>query len=417
MLNWFLLALLGYVILCSIIQVVVTSRLATVFGSRMTPPEDLGVPKAAVILAIRGPDPSLQATVRALANQAYPDYKLFVVIDHVEDPAWSIVEGICAEFPDRIQISALRKPLVTCSLKNSSMAQALSELDSSYEMVAFADGDMLVHKTWLRELVQPLTDPNIQVSTGNRWYLPSDAGLGSMSRYFWNVGVVVQLWLNEFVLPGSMAARSDALKKMELVDALRTSLFDGPAFMRQIRRAGFKVQFVPSVMIANREQISLRDFTAWVERQTVVLGTAEKGNWYLLAFNALHVCICVFAPLLAIFMGLWTSEPRLLHWALFTAGCYWGVMSLSVMVLERAVRGVLHVDRKELRWFTWQKAISAAPGLLLAHLIPMVALARAATRRTVRWRGIVYEIRGPGDVRMLDYTPFKEQMAPDRSVL
>jgi hypothetical protein len=416
MLKFFLLGMLGYVILCSIIQVCVTLRLLTVFRARVEPLHDFDFPKAAIILAIRGPDPSLERNIRALLAQAYPNCKLFVVVDHVEDPAWQLVEKIRDEIPDRIQVSVLKVPLSTCSLKCSAMAQAVSELDASYEVVAFADGDVLAHSTWLRELVEPLADPSIGVSNGSRWYLPSDSGLGSMTRYFWNAGVVIQLWLNEYVWPGSMAFRSDALNKMGMVAALRNSLFDGPVVVREIRRAGYNVRFVPSVMIANREQISLGDFTSWAERQTLVASSLGT-NWLVLGFNAAHIAICVFAPPLAALVAVGFSESTVLGWALLAAASYWCAMSLSVLALERAVRSVLTLDQKEIRWFSWPKALSAMPGIVLAHLVPLLAALRAARRRTVNWRGIEYEIRGPDEVHMLNYKPYHGTISPGESVL
>jgi cellulose synthase/poly-beta-1,6-N-acetylglucosamine synthase-like glycosyltransferase len=417
MLKFFLLGLLGYVILCSIIQAFVTLRFILVLRTPVVASNEFAFPRAAIILVIRGPDPSLEENIRALLAQIYPDYKLFVVIDHIEDPAWPIVAKIRNEIPDRIQVSVLKEPLNTCSLKCSAMAQAIGDLDPSYEVVAFADGDVLVHQTWLRELVEPLSDPKIGVSTGNRWYLPSDSSLGSMTRYFWNVGVVMQLWLNEFVWPGSMAIRSDALDKMGMVAALRTSLFDGPAVVRQVRSAEYNVRFVPSVMITNREQISLRDFTSWIERQTVVAGSAERHNWLLLAFNALHVAVCVFAPPLVAITAFGLSDSTILSWALLSVTCYWLVMSFSVLALERAVRGILSSHQTEFRWFSWQKAFSAAPSILLAHLVPLVAFIRAFSRKTVTWRGIEYELRGPNDVQMLHYRPYGKTVNPSESVL
>lgn len=417
MLSFLLLGLSGYVILCSVIQATVTLRLVRLFRTRASPPPGFAPPKAAIILAVRGPDPTLEQNVRALAAQHYPDYRLFIVVDHVDDPAWKIVERVRDELPDRIQIAALREPVATCSLKCAAMAQAIEGLGPDYEMVAFADGDVLAHPSWLRELVEPLADPQIGASTGNRWYLPTDSSLGSMTRYFWNVGVVFQVWLNEFVLPGSMALRADAIEKTGLAGALRRSLFDGPAVVREIRRAAFKVRFVPTVMIPNRERISLRAFTQWVERQTIVAGTAEKNNWRLLALNALHIAICVFAPPLAALIGWWSSDDSALRWGLVALACYWGVMSLGVIAVERAVRSVLTLDEKEIRWFSWPKALSAVPGLLLAHLIPLLAFARTVTRKTVHWRGIEYEIGRADGVCMRRYAPYGQQVNSGESVL
>lgn len=416
MLNFFLWGMLGYVILCSIIQACVTLRLVTVFRTPVVPSDNFGLPKAAIILAIRGLDPSLERNARALLTQLYPDYKLFVVVDHVEDPAWQVFEKIRNENPDRIQLSALRERFSTCSLKCSAMAQATSELDASYEVVAFADGDVLAHKTWLRELVEPLADPSVGASTGNRWYLPSDSGLGSITRYFWNAAGVIQIWLHEFVWPGSMAFRADALNKMGMAAALRKSLFDGPVVVRELRRAGYKVRFVPSVMIANREQISLGAFTSWVERQTLVASSLGT-NWLVLGINAAHLAICVFAPPLTALIAFGFSESTMLRWALLATASYWLAMSLSVFALECAVRRILTLDQKDIRWFSGSKALSAVPGILLAHLVSLLAAFRATRRRTVNWRGIEYEIQGPDEVRMLNYKPYRGTSNPGQSVL
>lgn len=417
MVKFFSLGMAGYVILCSIIQIIVAVRFLNFLRRGATRSGGLVLPKAAIILVIRGPDPFLEFNVKALIDQRYPDFMLFVVVDHIEDPAWPLIEKLRSQNPERIQASFLREPLTTCSLKCSAMAQAITDLDSSYEVVAFVDGDASVHRTWLLDLVAPLADPDVGAVTGNRWYVPGDGGLGSITRYLWNVGVVMQLWLNGFIWPGSMAFRSRDLEKMGMVKALRTSLFDGPAVVREVRRAGLKVSFAPSAMIANREQISLQDFAFWVERQTVVAGSAEKNNWAVLSLNALHVSVCVFAPVAALIIALALSDTTLLAWGVISAASYWLSMSVSVWVIELAIRRILISHGEEVRWFSWRAALIAVPSILLAHLVPLLALLRAASRDTVEWRGITYEVRGLGNARMLNYKPFGKDVNSRDSVL
>ena len=307
MLKLFLIGILCWIFIYSIGQLFVVARFVQVFRTGLKKPHHFIFPKAAIVLAIRGPDPSLDRNIRALLEQNYPEYRLFIVVDHVEDAAWPIVGRIRDEMPDRVQVSSLNAPLDTCSLKCSALVQAITELDPSYEVVAFADGDTLVHQTWLRELVEPLADAGIGVSTGSRWYLPSDSGLGSMTRYFWNAGAVVQIWLNGYAWPGSMAMRRNVLNDTGIASAWRNSLFDGPAVVRQIRHAGYRVWSVPSVIIVNRERISLTDFSSWVERQAVV-ARSLGGDWYILALHSVNITLCVLVPLLAWCVG--SSDPR-----------------------------------------------------------------------------------------------------------
>ena len=415
MLKLFLIGILGWIFIYSIGQSFVVGRFVQVFRTVLRKPHHFIFPKAAIVLAIRGPDPSLDRNIRALLEQNYPEYKLFIVVDHVEDAAWPIVGRIRDEMPDRVQVSCLNDPLDTCSLKCSALVQAIAELDASYEVVAFADGDTLVHRSWLRELVEPLADPGIGVSTGSRWYFPSDSGLGSMTRYFWNAGAVVQIWLNGYAWPGSMAMRQDVIKDTGIASAWRNSLFDGPAVVRQIRHAGYRVWSVPSVIIVNRERISLTDFGAWVERQAVV-ARSLGSDWYILALHSVNITLCVLAPLVALCVG--SSDPGIQRWALVAAASYWCVTLLSMVVLERAVRSALTVDVGDIRWFNWPKALASLPSLLLVHFVVLRAFIRSISQRKIVWRGITYEIRGAGEVKMLNYSPFREATTePDESVI
>src|SRR5262245_60372909 len=56
-------------------------------------------PKAAVILCLRGADPSLSDCLQAIASQDYPNYEVRVVVDCHEDPAWNVAHKIAAGAP------------------------------------------------------------------------------------------------------------------------------------------------------------------------------------------------------------------------------------------------------------------------------------------------------------------------------
>lgn len=412
MLNFALFGILAWIIIYSIGQSLVVAAFVRAFRRAVGQVKGHR-PKAAVILAVRGADPSMERNIRALLAQDYPDYKVFIVVDHVEDTAWPIVRAICDTAPEMAQVSVLTERLGTCSLKCSALVQAVTALDPNYEVVAFADGDTLVHRTWLQELAGSLSDPEVGVSTGARWYLPSDAGLGSMTRYFWNVGAVVQIWLNGFAWPGSMAIKASVLREAGIVAAWRDSLFDGPIVVQQVRGAGYKIRFVPSVMIVNRERISLADFSAWVERQAVV-ARSLGSDWYLLAVHAVNIVVCVIAPA----FGLLSAEPDISRLSLIAATSYWGVTILSALVLEWTIRKALAVHEHDVEWFDWAKALSALPSLILVHFVVLRAFAFSVVRRRIRWRGINYEIGIRNDVRMLDYAPFRlASNEPDRSVM
>ncbi|HRX79854.1 MAG TPA: glycosyltransferase family 2 protein, partial [Pirellulaceae bacterium] len=84
--------------------------------SRKAPPpaEDATLPKAAVLLCLRGADPNLTHSLRRLLRQDYPDYKLFIAVDSEKDPAWNIVRQTIAELgATNVVVAPLRQRLKT----------------------------------------------------------------------------------------------------------------------------------------------------------------------------------------------------------------------------------------------------------------------------------------------------------------
>ena len=72
---------------------------------------DLALPKAAIVLSIRGPAPSLPECLTRLAEQDYPQYRIHLVVDHPTDPANAII-GNWLETKPRRPVSISFLPLV-----------------------------------------------------------------------------------------------------------------------------------------------------------------------------------------------------------------------------------------------------------------------------------------------------------------
>jgi cellulose synthase/poly-beta-1,6-N-acetylglucosamine synthase-like glycosyltransferase len=74
-------------------QIVWAWRLAACYPPTETSgASDRELPRAAVVLSVRGADPSLVDCLQRLLCQDYADYELHVVIDSEHDPAWELVQ-------------------------------------------------------------------------------------------------------------------------------------------------------------------------------------------------------------------------------------------------------------------------------------------------------------------------------------
>ncbi len=286
--------------------------------------------------------------------------------------------------------------------------EAVDQLDPSYEVIAFLDGDAPPHRGWLRELVEPLADPAIGVTTGNRWYTPDQVSWGSMVRYFWNAGAIVQVWLNGIIWAGSMALRRNVVDQIDLVASWRKSLSVDGTVVRRLKAAKLRAQFIPSVIMPNREDITIKSFTPWSERQLVAARSSGAG-WAVVLFHAFAIGLCVFAPVVIALVGAVMRDWQitLLGVAAFVA--YWGGAALSTTAIELGMKSVLRRNQVSGRWIGSRALLYYFPSLVLSHFVYFKALAGATVRKQVSWRGIEYRIASVNDVQMVEYRPYVGQ--------
>lgn len=367
---------------------------------------DQDCPKAAVLLSVRGPDPFLAESVEKLLNQDYPNYDVRIVVDHRDDPAWEVIQGVVQRLPAKnVRVEPLTERLGTCALKANSLLQAIAGLDDSYEVIAVLDSDTVPHRTWLRELVAPLRDPQVGVASGNRWYMPRNPTLGSLVRYNWNAAAVVQMYWNQFTWGGSIAIRGTLVRESELQDRWRKAIAEDTAVYGVVKNHGLRAAFVPSLMIVNRESCSLGEFYSWVRRQLLV-GRLQHGGWPMVflhgASTSIVLLVAVVLLLLAILQQQWQAAG-------FLAGglaSYALVMLAGLGLLEAAVRRTVRQRNEPTRWMslgTFAKLLLTLP---LTQILYASALPTIRFMREVTWRGVRYQIDGPWNVRLITYQPF-----------
>lgn len=375
-------------------------------------------PKAAVILSMRGPDPFLEATLEGLLTQEYPNYEIHLIVDSKHDPVLQDIErALASRKAQSVIVSILEDRHATCSLKCSALIQAVRSLSPECEVVAFCDGDAPPHKQWLSDLVTPLSDPRVGASTGNRWFVPTADSWGSLVRYMWNIGGVVQVWLNGIGWAGSMAMRIEVIEKVELLSSWSRSLSVDAAVFRQMRDHGLRIQFVPNVIMINHERISLPQFVSWVQRQLVAARSCGSG-WRLVALHGINLAGTQLLALGTALAGWAAGNEQVMWMGAIGIGVYWGSSMLAAWATEWGIRRITAMNGKRIGW-QQNVAFLLLPAMLLTQVVYPIALGRACYRRRVSWRGIEYDIRGAGHVMMLQYRPYRapsEQTATESIV-
>ncbi|MBE9214083.1 glycosyltransferase family 2 protein [Plectonema cf. radiosum LEGE 06105] len=375
------------------------------------------LPIATIVLCLRGADPFLPKCLEALLNQNYPNYELQIVVDNYQDPAWEMVTQTVKNIAVKhVKINCLRVARSTCSLKCSALLQAVSELDDNCQVVALVDADTIVHSNWLRELISPLTDPQIGATTGNRWYLPQGRYWGSVIRYIWNVAAVAQMQFYRIPWGGSLAIKTEIFRQTGLLSKWEQAFNEDTMIQHILQQQGLTVKFVPSILMLNREECDLKSFFAWVKRQ-LLCSRLYHNSWSAIA---IHGILTTVLPLTAIMLLLITYLNG--EWSIngyFAGGLaiYIVTQLLCLVILEYQVRGIFQQKGETVPSVDIRTIFKVLLALPLTQIVYSLALTSAMFMRQVEWRGITYQIKGPWDIKLVKYQPYSYSEKPVDSIL
>lgn len=370
-------------------------------------------PQTAVILCVRGADPSLHDCLRGLAGQTHSNFTVHVVVDHKSDPALGVLREAALR-DRRIRIHEIPGPPPRHrGLKVTAILHAVRQLPVSVERVAFIDADVIAHPNWLRELTEPLADPAIGACTGTRWFIPDDTGLGSLVRTEWNFYATAFMVRHSILWGGSFAMRAAALEEALREGLWEYKLCEDTCLGDFFRRVGRRTVIVPSVAMANPETCTLSGSAAFITRQQTFTWLYSAAAGQIIGFGMIFTALCLITPVfaaLAVWQGsLFTASAGVLAYVLLHA---------AVVQLEWRGHRLPYVLRPEM---ASQPVSSATPlwklyvAQLLCAAISFYACVRAVFAVQMSWRGIQYRIqRSPVRVEMLQYRPFSETRTLER---
>jgi cellulose synthase/poly-beta-1,6-N-acetylglucosamine synthase-like glycosyltransferase len=363
------------------------------------------LPKVAVVLCLRGADPTLERCLEGLLTQDYPYYVVVIIVDHPSDPAWEIAQASVQQHPHvPVRVEPLRVAADSCSLKCSSLIQAISALDDSFEVVALLDADTVPAGDWLRELVTPFADPKIGATTGVRWFMPSPATWASVGRYHWGAAATVACHTLGIAWGGTLAIRRDVFRRQQLLEKWSKAYCEDTMTRSILKPLGLRLKMVPTLVQVNHEPCTLRGFFSWCVRQVLTTRLYHSAWWVILG----HGLVSVFSfvvPILLMIWALWRQEWRSAGWLGLSVLVYWLVLWIELLAVEAGVRQAVRRRGQRASWLTPTALVKSFLAIPFTQLVYGGVLAAACTVRRICWRGIWYEIDGPWKVKMRSYRP------------
>ena len=403
------------------VLMVVSRRLFQDFqatSSEELPPNGIR-PPAAVILCIRGADPTLGACLDGILTQEYPDFEVHVVLDSRSDPAADVVRDAIRETAGlNARVHILEDPDARRGLKVSAILQALNLIPERFQMIAFLDADAEPHPNWLRDLVLPLQSPGTGATSGVRWFEPSTENMGSLIRAKWNLYAVALMRHFNIAWGGSFAIRRDVLERTDLLNRWLKTLCEDTCLGDTLTEAGYQVRMVPEVSMINRESTTIAGCHRFITRQLVLTRLHSKSWIPILLFGLALSIVSLLIPL-HIAVTLLQGDVA----ACLVASGTLVAFAFSVTLFENRTselvgkHGCQATNSHRQHW-TWSVKPALANYIcqMVCALVSGAAFVSATFARRLEWRGIVYRVKR-SQVTLVKYTPFVPAVADADSSL
>jgi len=336
-------------------------------------PRSVWRPRVVVICPCKGTDPEFRANAASILDQDYPNTLTVFVVESADDLAISDLQKL-GVIPLVAGISTIR------GQKVHNMIHAV-EASGDADVFVFCDADARFPKDWITNLIAPLEDESVGVSTGYRWYVDSGS-LPALFRSIWNASAVTALGdhSRNFAWGGSMAIRRETFEDIGVRHAWDRTVSDDMALTLAARKAGKRVVFVPSCLIPSHGDCTWMELLEFTTRQIIVVKVFDPRLWGL-----------TFAGQTIFNIAFWWAFVRM--WAMPQSAAVW----LFLYILS-GVKSAIRL-----------KAVSSVlPGGILSNrrwsyilLSPLSALLyeynmlRSAFTRDIIWRHRRYRMISP----------------------
>jgi ceramide glucosyltransferase len=382
-----LLLLMGSWIYC-VLTCVAARRYLAISPSALTAP-----PPISVLKPLCGPDDRLEDNLRSFFIQDYPDYEILFAVHGLTDPAATIVDKVCREFPHgpTVHLVETGDPNVP-----NGKAHSLERLvaQAEHNILVMSDSDVCVPPDLLRCVAAEFKDEAVGVVTCPYRAVPGRGFWSRLEAIGMNTeflaGVLVKWLVGEmdFALGPTLAARRQVIQAMGGFAELGHYLAEDFEIGNRAPQQGYRV-ILSSCVVEHR-----------IGSQTIVGNLRHRLRWARSTRRSrpLGYWGQIFTNPLPLALLLWLAVPAL--WPL-----------LAVTILFRALAAwstaewVLHDPLTRRRWWL----------IPLQDVMSMLVWVAGFFGRTIYWRGRRYNLLPGGRFQFLRSVPTAETMRAGRS--
>ena len=355
-------------------------------------------PRVAVFCPCKGIEPGLERNLLSLTEFERQNYEIFFILASDADPARGIVDRVAKGSKVKAHVIIAGSPS-NSGEKVNSLRVAVEQLSPEFEVFVFTDSDGRPGKHWLHNLVAPLGDVRIGATTTMRWLVPNRGNLPTALLAAWNTPMVTMLSEKgkNFCWGGGTAIRRSIFEQSGVMNEWRNSVSDDYSLTRALMRNNRSIVFIPECLTRSYVETDFRELLEFTNRQVLITRVYADRVWGLAAVTHFLYCTTLVLGAILIVTDFFEQRPSF-HIAMLT---FLPVLLSSIRSSIRliGVTECLPAERSQLMGQAWIYIVLTVflPFLYVANFV------NSLVTRKIRWRGMVYELIGPEQTRIIKF--------------
>ena len=348
-------------------------------------------PRCTIIVPCKGASDRLRSNLESFFALDSKNYEVIFVTESPEDQAVPVIKSVIAARSNASFVSAGLSS--QCAQKNHNLLVALKTAHDP-DVYVFADSDVHPHSQWLHELVLPLGNTKVSVTTGFRWLHATKGTAAEWMHAYANIFLYVVFSCAFFaggvgLWGGSMAIRRRDFEALSVAKKWSRAVVDDLSLSQLIKVNRLKGVMVPSCMAHSDELLpTMGAGIAWFERQIMFLRTYFKPIW---AFMVLPIAIIGTALDLLLPAAILLAVFKVRSF--FAAGGGAGIVFYLGELATVSLYPLLGPMPRFYRFLILQ------PVLRLGQALSYFG---TWTTNTIVWAGVRYRLKFFGDVTKVD---------------
>ena len=246
-------------------------------------------PRCSIVVPCKGIPKDLGNNLAGFLELDYNDYEVVFVVESEEDAAVEVIKSIIKGKNNAKHVIAGLAS--TCAQKNHNLLAAIKNVSES-EVYVFADSDIRPDGHWLRELILPLADKKITVTSGFRWLHATVCNTGELTHAYVNVFMYILFSVACFIggvglWGGSMAIRKRDFDDLRVAEKWSKTVVDDMSLSQIVMKQSRKAVVVPPCISHTDDLLqTVKGTVTWFERQIMFLKSYQKSIWFFVALPA-----------------------------------------------------------------------------------------------------------------------------------